>query len=1215
MAGSIRALSNATTGGTVQIRLQQGNVDTTGALSIDASSGSSNPSDFGGNVLISSPGDVNISNWTINANGPNGGQITVNSNGTVQLDASGMQANATNVLTGVGGTIEIVSSSTTDFVVGSATGSNYIDGTISIAGVSGGTVSITNRQGAVLIPNFGTAIDITSGITDDGANLTLSGTRLQVDNATGGIINMSGAGVGDGGSISLLSSDPLTELVIGSATGTNFINATLQAGSGMGVGSTGVGGVITISSAAGISAIASAFDVTAAGNGGSIIINTNTSNTLTVDNAIGGLNTIVGTLTARGGSLGTSGNGGIITLNNQAGGVAVNQSNIDVSVQAANGDGGQVTLTGSQVTALGGIIANGAGTGNGGSIVITAEETLAAGAVGSGNATINGTFSANAGTAGTGGTITVDADATVVATADLSAQMGGVSTGGVVSVTSSGGTVGYNSGNVTASTSITVVGNTGLSVGATGNVDFTAGVIGAGNDPFSTNMADYETSGIANDGSITIGTTTTTANTTFTDGNTISMIAIGGDLNVISGQNIVLGDDSSLFAQGGNLIIQAVDGSLTMPDGASAQSVGRTITGGGTVVIAGQTVDAFQGGNVAVWAGPAPVGGFTTLFNTLQQQRDPNNENNLVIASGGITIDPTVTTSTPLGGLIYFNAGLKGSITITGTSVLTANGSVLAIDPVGPIFIGNVILGAVGPGLALVPVPVVPVAGGGVVAVGGGGGGGEIFIESTEPVVNRTSLVVTDTTAAQSDTKSVVANAQASLCTVVALPGGETTTDENGWVVASGYCQPFSFAGDDGSVIIGSGGTTFAPSQNHTVILRGGKMVASAGPAGLTVETAQGNINIPSDGTTIIEQDRPGVVRVANLLGGETKISMQVNGETKELRAAAGEELIVADADLSEEELIPVDGVDREPLDAGKIVGLQVKKSKFERKQMIGRDMLVNCNMGCFSITMRRTIEKLKDDIGTNSAPPKVSRSPKNGAPVKVGSGSPISPIGGKISTNPTRPTENSPIVPIAYTTGSAGAIGSVMRSLATDTAMIKETRGTKLVMEKPGVVNLKAGEALVYASRATLVRTGTSLVSVSPGTIALVSNENNIVKVRCLYDNSSHSIKLYAGNKLMTLSSGEEFIIGAPDSSLDNTLKSDPLGRRKIQRFDLNKDLSLLHTEFSLVGLMQNNTILGELLKAADQDDHAMAEKLVKMAAVITQVTARRGAYSSTGQ
>lgn len=392
-------------------------------------------------------------------------------------------------------------------------------------------------------------------------------------------------------------------------------------------------------------------------------------------------------------------------------------------------------------------------------------------------------------------------------------------------------------------------------------------------------------------------------------------------------------------------------------------------------------------------------------------------------------------------------------------------------------------------------------------------------------------------------------------------------------------------------------------------------MVASAGPAGLTVETAQGNINIPSDGTTIIEQDRPGVVRVANLLGGETKISMTVNGEKKELRAAAGEELIVADADLSEEELIPVDGVDREPLDAGKIVGLQVKKSKFERKQMIGRDMLVNCNMGCFSITMRRSLDKLKQDVNADSVPPKVSRTPKNGAPVKVGSGAPVAPVGGKISTVPTSPAENSVIIPIAYTTGSAGAIGSVMRSLATDTAMIKETRGTKLVMEKPGVVNLKGGEALVAASRATLVRSGASLVSVSAGTIALVSNENNVVKVRCLYDNSAHSVKLYAGNKLMTLSSGQEFIVGAPDESIDNALKSDGLGRRKIQRFDLNKDLSLFHTEFSLVGLMQNNTILAELLKAADQDDHAMAEKLVKMAAVLTQVTARHGAYSATGQ
>ncbi len=1924
MAGSIRALSNATTGGTVQIRLQQGNVDTTGALSIDASSGSSNPADFGGNVLISSPGDVNIDNWSINANGPNGGTITISSSGTIQLNADNMQANATDVLTGVGGTIEFVSSSSTNLVVGSATGTNYIDGTISIAGVSGGTVSITNRQGAVLIPNFGTAIDITSGISANGANLNLSGTRLQVDNATGGIINMSGAGTGNGGNISLISSDPLTQMVIGSATGTNFVNATLQAASGMAVGSIGDGGTITVSSAAGLSAVATAFDVSAARHGGTITINTNTSNVLTVDNATPGSNTIVGVLTARGGSLGGTGDGGIIVLNNQAGGVSINQNNIDVSVQAANGKGGEVYLTGSLVTVGGGLTVNGAGTGDGGIILITSDASLQTGFPTAGNSSITGNLSANAGTSGLGGTVQVFADGDItVSTSTISAQAagngiggnvelegnsltfvgagaisvngagtgnggfinlvsssatagltvggnlsalpgtgaigttnggvididvasgtisnaftiqtndggagtagsggqitfrtqvaadlnltntgsilavgngtgpttitfnsttgsvnindalnlngdiatsatgtidfgnaaagsvsafadnmtgrirvfqgtnatlgansslnlftsavtnnftanstaGGISltgnvtssglagtvtlgagtdilgtglvtgnslvltstggnigggtstrintatttmditssavgaglgnafinqtgaltlnganvdvnktfdlvasdaitvsntgtvtagsvslnatsngitlnggitanavggtlvllsatdisgaglltgagvdltatagnigtggqrvntaagtlslnandagaangnafinqtgalglsstsvtvdktldviasdtittsgagtvtadvinlattannivlngalngasgvsldangaitvnasatttgtmtvqaggdisnglsggtltganidlgsggsigtgttsrisadttaltavavgnvfvgtTGGVdlgdsssgiagtfdlataaggginingavgltggtvnlsangagaigttgtalitatdanltsgtgaigtgtgsrvnmsvgdtltantggdvfitavsgtnnvnlgastagaagtfdlastaattltavdslsagnvnltatgtgnvvttlgaatmaasqgaVNLVANGGNVQLNSGTVNAATDITVTGQTGVSLGTAGAMSMQAGSVDVGLDIVSTDMNAYQTNEM-NFGSINVTSVNAGTNITFDAANTVYLVSVGQDININSAQDVTLGANTELFAQGANVILNATDGVLNMPSGAIVGSVARFVTGGGTVVIDNQDVSVFQGGGIAIWSGPAPAGGFDAYLNNLQLNRIAGTNTPTII--GTVNYSATTTFDFTGGGSILLDSGAKGSITITGTNLFQTNGGVIAIDPPGPMVLNNVFIGVFGPLLVPVVPPAPPAPGGAAPVVADAGGVVFVEPEVSPTLVNQTSMVVTDSTSSSNTKSTLSSTVQHTVCTVMALPGGESTTDENGWVVASGYCQPFSFAGDDGTVIIGSGGTTFAPSVNHTVILKAGKMVASAGQGGLIVETAQGNITIPSDGTTIVEQDRPGVVRVANLLGGETKISMQVNGETKELKAAAGEELIVADADLSEEELIPVDGVDREPLDAGKIVGLQVKKSKFERKAMIGRDMLINCNMGCFSITMRKTIDKLKQEIGNDAVPPKMSRSPKQDAPAKIGNGAPAAPVSGKISSAPaSKATETSPIVPIAYTTGSNAIIGSALRSLATDTAMIKETRGTKLVMEKPGVVNLRGGEALVAASRATLVRTGDSLVSVAPGTIALVSNENNIVKVRCLYDNSAHSVKLYAGSKLMTLSSGEEFIIGAPDESINTALKSDPLGRRKIQRYDLNKDISLLHTEFSLVSLMQNNLILGELLKAADADDHAMAEKLVKMAAVLTQVTARHGAYSATGQ
>src|SRR6185369_1741679 len=97
-------------------------------------------------------------------------------------------------------------------------------------------------------------------------------------------------------------------------------------------------------------------------------------------------------------------------------------------------------------------------------------------------------------------------------------------------------------------------------------------------------------------------------------------------------------------------------------------------------------------------------------------------------------------------------------------------------------------------------------------------------------------------------------------------------------------------------------------------------------------------------------------------------MSVTKNGETKVMTAAPGEEIVIADESLSDEELIPTDGVDREPIaGAVAVAGMKVQKHKFDRKMMAQREQLLLCNTGCFTISIRRKLDDMKQDMGSTN--------------------------------------------------------------------------------------------------------------------------------------------------------------------------------------------------------------------------------------------------------
>jgi len=186
--------------------------------------------------------------------------------------------------------------------------------------------------------------------------------------------------------------------------------------------------------------------------------------------------------------------------------------------------------------------------------------------------------------------------------------------------------------------------------------------------------------------------------------------------------------------------------------------------------------------------------------------------------------------------------------------------------------------------------------------------------------------------------------------------------------------------------------------------------------------------------------------------------------------------------------------------------------------------------------------------------------------------------------------------------------------TLTADSALIKHVGSARVNLESSNVVNLDKGETLVFSNKPTVVKTGSYDISVAPEAIVLVSNQGEIVKIRNLYEKISPSVTVHFNEKQTTLAAGQEILLGSSTDVVKKALKSDLIGRRQVHGLEFTHGPSIMKCEVSLLSLIQNVDILNKLMCSKNKEDRDIARRLVKMAAVVSQVTASHGAYTSIG-
>jgi hypothetical protein len=753
--------------------------------------------------------------------------------------------------------------------------------------------------------------------------------------------------------------------------------------------------------------------------------------------------------------------------------------------------------------------------------------------------------------------------------ADIAATNGNISISSSDDMTVLDGSSIVAGGNVSIhSDSFLQIGTQGIEGDALG-VSIAAGTLRPNFDKFSTNVLAFTDSAFLRRGTITVDADS------IGTGDDVSFLSIGGDTNLAALGSIDIGFGNDFFAQGGNIVLQS-SSSLNIGGFANITSVGRSTSA--TVTIGGVSMLDYTGGGLALYAG-VPLQDLNGLIRSLALSRK----------RAGTTVDDgssnfSGTTFTFSNGHHFEAINATEKITVANSTFLL-DGGVVSIDPIeeGPHFlnIGNANITVIGPALSafggagdssvtVFPEPPIPSAG-----------------EDTQPNTTIvTGLPPTDLTRSRgfAITTNILNNSVQRLNTGIPEPA-----DSNATIFVSSLCQPFLYQ-YAGAILFGCGDTQFKPSAANTMNLGEGRLVAITSDRVLVVQTQNGEVSVDKNSAALIEQSESGAVRIASLYGGSARMRAGTN-QKETLSVQPGQELILQSED-DDQELIPTDGVAREPIaGAVQVAGMTARTNSFDRKELAEKELLLNCTRRDAWQTVRDKVDKVRRDMMASTG--------MNKAQLKVEPSS--------ISGNVVDPAD---IQPVSFGL-RANATPQEAQTYTDPTLMIKHSGDAEFKIERTGEINLQRGEIIVSSAKPARINSDGSSIFMRSGAVALIDRRNAITVVRPISENHFGSVAVLSDDKYVTVPAGCELLLGKENIHITRTLKNDGIARRKVRIYNLTGNMSAAKSEVSFVSLAHDSPILQLLLNSTVRQDQKVCKKLIKTAACLVHTTGSHGQYS----
>jgi hypothetical protein len=434
------------------------------------------------------------------------------------------------------------------------------------------------------------------------------------------------------------------------------------------------------------------------------------------------------------------------------------------------------------------------------------------------------------------------------------------------------------------------------------------------------------------------------------------------------------------------------------------------------------------------------------------------------------------------------------------------------------------------------------------------------------------ALVPTDLTHGRTITMELPTNQQQ-----VELNAGEPGITVP-WIVASAQSQPYMIKHEPDVVILPEAGTIFGATDARAILMHTGELLVVTANAGCTVRVGLGTVEVPAGSAVSVGMAANGELSVVSLHGTAANVHLSFEDKGADLVVAVGSELRAGINSLAvsgtSDYAAKNGGENSSPVPG---MAVQFTKTDDSAQQYVLMTRLANCDRSLLPPAVAAQVKQVAKSLGATDQALAANQQRLSGLNLR-----PISMVSPAVKDLiPDPPKESVTELGKVIYTGSAPYVSH-------------------------DHVQLAEGRWLFMTSQPQMVKLGSLTVKLGRGVLAVVENQDDVVKVRNLCDASSHSVVVSSSAGEIGLLPGQEYLIAPDEAAATRSMKSDNCARRRISMIHITGAVAVC-SEFSLVSEMHED---GLVQVACSDTGRAVKDRILKMAAVLQTTTRGRGAY-----
>lgn len=378
-----------------------------------------------------------------------------------------------------------------------------------------------------------------------------------------------------------------------------------------------------------------------------------------------------------------------------------------------------------------------------------------------------------------------------------------------------------------------------------------------------------------------------------------------------------------------------------------------------------------------------------------------------------------------------------------------------------------------------------------------------------------------------------------------------------------------NLGGASDAAIYGAPGTALTNGKT-VVFLHTGRIVADTGKDPLIIATAGGEVRVAPHSSVAVDADLDGPVQVKALSDSGEESSVTVRdgaGRTGSVVLASGEALVVGEDQLTDPDLIPIDGSGGAVVSAG--ISVTTKKAHFNVRDFAEATGVITSERVVHLGAARRKGSRLAQHLAKGAAGQK-------GAP----------PSRGRLASGP----------PIEF--GTEGAPVHILAAI-----------GTEFLSPKDGVIEMRSGSMFLEVEETTKLKINKSNVIANAGAVVGIESDGKTARIKSC--SMPGTVALDVGNAELPLRAGHELTISERKMSEQDIMSHDGVGRRALS-FHSDGKRHVALSEFSICSLIKTTTYLRPLQHPATVDGERKLDRLLKVAAATEVMGSKHGRYQT---